>query len=376
MHFAVESAQISTTSKFLIDVTLIISMTTNPVCIPLLFFYLVSSNLILTKAARFNFAKENMVLIFGFLIILFIVAEKKMTAHNSAITGQLKTDNLIEVIFARSILYPFAFPFYTSLNNLITICLFIFWSSFIGFGFFISNRETRRILFISIASLLLYLALTILMRQSLTEQLNKYSVTFPDRYFMGLNVIVIFVTIVSLNSLINSRYKMLSYLIFFFIISLYVINFRFFVEYKSPKLSIAMDEKLKNQVCLNTGKNWLDKSPSVFIITSAPWSIEVPAKIIQKSALKLKCQDVFDEFYISDVSWTSGLLKTAPTFFVFNSSLTREIFGKGKRIRLANGELREILSTSQHGRYLHVHLDGELLNLKVHGRPNNYEVNR
>lgn len=370
----IRDAQTSFTSKFIIDVALIICMATNPVCIPLILFYLASS--FITSKKTFFCANYNLFLSIGFLLLLSIFVIKRITALETAVKGQLNFDNLIEVILARSILYPFIFPFYAHLNNLITIGLFTLWGILIGLGFFTADKVTRKILLISLASLLLNLMTTIFMRQSLTEQLDNYTVTFPDRYFMGINIIVIFITLISLNSLFINNHKVFSCAIYILIIFLYTSNFRSIIEYKSPKLPITMDEKLIDQVCLNVGSNWLEKSPNVFIITSTPWSIEVPSKTLQESALKLECQRVYDDFYLSDVSWTSGVFNTAAAFFVFNSTLTREIFSPGTQIRLKNGELRKILSTSQHGKYLHVYLEGEILNVKIHGRPNSYRINQ
>lgn len=370
----VRDAQVSVTSKACIDVVLILGMATNPVCIPLILFYLLLAlhQHKLKQLPTYFFVKENILLLIGFLIISAIVMVKKLTEQNPAITGQLNIQNLMEVIFARSILYPFIFPYYEALNNLITIILLTLWSCLIGLGFYVSKKETRKILLISISSFLLYLIFTIFMRQSLTEQLNNYSGTFPDRYFMGLNIIIVFITVICLNSVLNSRYKMLSYSVIAFILYLYINNVSFILEYKIPRFPIVMHEKLNDQLCLNSGPNWLDQSASVIISTSAPWSMEVPVKVLQKSVSKLNCKDTFSRFYITDENWNSGISKRDAAFFVINSTLTQKIFSSGKRIELNNGELRDILLTIENGKYLNVYLKGGTLDVRTHGQPNTY----
>jgi len=367
--------QVTFTSKSLIDAALIVCMATNPVCILLVFFHLLMTSIFkLQHTHVLRLVRENLFLVIGFLIISIIVAVKKATAQGSAITGEFNVENIIEVVFARSILYPFIFPFYTSLNNLICIAIFLMWSLLIGFGFYLSAKKARIIMLLSTLSMLVYLAFTIYMRQSLTEQLGNYSVTFPDRYFMGINIMVVFITLMSLNAMINSRYKSFSYLVIIFVGGEYIYNLNFIVEYKSPRFPIAMHERLDDQICLNSGANWLDQPANLIMPTPNGWGMEIPPEYVRRSVLKLDCKRIFSGFYITDINWNFGVSKNSPTFFVLSSTLTRSIFSTGKQVKLANGEVRKILSISQAGRYLNIYLDGGLLNIGIHGLPHSYVI--
>lgn len=365
----------SLTEKFFTDCILIVCMATNPVCIPMVFFYLVTPVLAAPKKTYSALLSRNtLLLLVGFLLISLLVFIKKITAIHPGITGQLNPDNLIEAMIARSILYPFVFPYYESLNNSISIFLFMLWCGLIGWSFTYANTAARHAILAAIATLLLYIAFTLFMRQSLTEQLNHYSVTFPDRYFIGLNVIVIFITVICLNALLESSKKIISLLTISALAFLYAKQSSHLIDYRSPQLPIVMAHPLKEQICLNSGANWLSYSRRVTILTNHPWSMEIPADIVRNSAQRSDCKDIRAHFYLSDTNWTFGVAKIGAAFFVVNSPLTQSLFTEGKTVKLANGELRAIHSTSINGQYLNVNLEGLTLDVTLHGLPNDYAI--
>eukprot|EP01030_Chromulinospumella_sphaerica_P005260 gene5260-5145_t len=102
-------------------------------------------------------------------------------------------ESLIEVSLARSFIYPFVFPFYNQLTDTIVVIL-----SLVLLALFAvlltkeKSREVKSLISMCAIAYVIYAFFTVYMRKNLTEVLGGYAGTFPDRYFMGLNIIVTF----------------------------------------------------------------------------------------------------------------------------------------------------------------------------------------
>ena len=108
-------------------------------------------------------------------------------------TGSFRLESLIEVSLARALIYPFVFPFYNQLSDTIVVILSLALLTLLGALLAKEkSKEVKTLISMCAIAYLIYLFLTVYMRKSLTENLGGYTGTFPDRYFMGLNIIVIF----------------------------------------------------------------------------------------------------------------------------------------------------------------------------------------
>lgn len=230
-------------------VGLIIAAATNPVCyilIPMLALFSIwingakdAKDLIRKLAGQYG----N---IFIGLIFLFILQLYTFSGHTgTSITGKLNVDNLIEVGITRSLLYPFVFSIYQHLNDQYSIFIF---SALVGLTLYLSwkirhNTEVIHLLSLSLISLLIFLAATLYMRQSLTQQLGGYQTTFPDRYFMGLNVIVVFslVVLTASNITLGKTASALGLSFLISIILVYTASINWIFELNKPRLNIAIE---------------------------------------------------------------------------------------------------------------------------------------
>ncbi len=135
-------------------------------------------------------------------LILAVVAwnaSRPLLLGVSTVTGSLRASSLVEVVFARAIVYPFVFPWYAKLSDVLSASMGFAWLVTVVWAWSGSTHPGgRRLIALSSAALLLYWVATVVMRQSLTEQLGGYRTTFPDRYFMGLNALVIVITVAAL----------------------------------------------------------------------------------------------------------------------------------------------------------------------------------
>lgn len=184
-----------------LQLALILQIMLNPInmlIIPVLAYYaeindkfLMKPNVILKMAIDYRYV---------FLFIIFFGTLQKLyfgVDAGSSITGKINLTSLVEVGVARSLLYPLIFPIYNHFNDILTLLLFGVLISFLIYLYvgIPNGTKIRKMIDMSVISLLIFLFFTIYMRRSLTEQLGGYLTTFPDRYFVGLNVLSIFMFI-------------------------------------------------------------------------------------------------------------------------------------------------------------------------------------
>lgn len=123
-------------------------------------------------------------------------------------------NNIIEMVTARLLLYPFVFPWYEKLNDSISIILSFIYIIFCTTIICKTKDITikKHLLILAIA-LFICLVTTVFGRIGLSDLLNNYQTTFPDRYFSGTNFLSILLFIACLSQCNLS--KPISYLSYF-----------------------------------------------------------------------------------------------------------------------------------------------------------------
>lgn len=79
-------------------------------------------------------------------------------------------------------------------------------------------------------------------------------------------------------------------------------------------------------------------------------------------------------FFVTDQNWTRGVARAWSGFFVPNDAYYRARFVPGKRVKFKDGETRQITAVVVSGDYLHVHVDGTLLDPEKVGVPDQYAI--
>jgi hypothetical protein len=215
------------------------------------------------------------------------------------------------------------------------------------------------------------------MRQSLTEQLGSYRTTFPDRYFMGLNILVVFITVLALNGIYCFLPKLKNIVLFLIALltSMYVWKLNYILEYDTPRFIIKTEGTFSDRLCIYGQKNWSPVGEPFFIpIYFEGWFMELPYVIVNQSIKKLDCELALRKFLVTDQNWEFGLRKGLAVFFVSNSSMSRNLFSAGRGVKFKNGEVRKILKQEPSGKYLNVYFEGEPLKIDFAGAPDQYEV--
>jgi hypothetical protein len=271
--------------KILMDILLLLCAATNPVVFVQIFIYLC-----------FDFSKDwNIVKSFKRTItliapfaILFAFLLPRM-GGSGGVPGGLDSTNLIEAIIARPLLYPFAYPWYGGLSNNISVILLFLAVGSIFLSYRNSNNtEAKWLILYTSLTFMIYDLATITARPGLTGILSKYQTSFPDRYFMGLNVLIVFVVIICLAQLSKIRkYRLFSSGLAITIFGVYAINSTHIFEFKTPKLPIKTIFSFSEQLCLSEESGKLS-GKSLVPIEPTPWMMTVPSGYISKEGCVFK----------------------------------------------------------------------------------------
>jgi hypothetical protein len=200
----------------------------------------------------------------------------------------LVSQNLFEFIFARMGIYPLIFGVYKYLNDIIIFALF---ASFLVYLYLI-KKENSKLYFpavtIAIGSFALYFVITLFFRYGLTTFLQSYQSTYPDRYYYGLNLIFVFMLVITLNKILPEGF--INILLFLLIFN-FTIKSKYIFELNSPSQHWHSNGDLSQMFCFNEdGKDSNELShieiPIYPITQNNDWKILIPSRdyIIQKRA--------------------------------------------------------------------------------------------
>ncbi|MGG7444983.1 hypothetical protein ACQ3G7_02710 [Kosakonia oryzendophytica] len=124
----------------------------------------------------------------------------------------VKASALIEFALARVLLYPVLFSIYHHLNDIVVIavvlCLLgvMFYAAkrFFNNGKIIIDKRLLAILFVWASFGIYYLSIVV-MRRGLSSLFFDYTVTFPDRYFLGLNILFVVALLMLLDKTVFAK---------------------------------------------------------------------------------------------------------------------------------------------------------------------------
>lgn len=262
-----------------IDFFILLCVATNPFVLAVCFLYL--SLTFLKSSSIKSFILKNVSLVAPLLVLMFLLLPRM--GGKGGIQQDFLVDNIIEGLIARPIVYPFVFPWYQSLSDgLAIIGLFLF-VAIVLFSYFKSrDNESRFLILLSSLTIVFYSLATIIMRPGLTAVLSNYNTTFPDRYFMGVNVLVVFLFVVSACQIIKDKHlKFFGMSILVAFSGLYIYWSSYIFEWSLPKYPIKSAFNFSEQLCMSEP---IDGTPnsSIQIYPLPAWKMVVPSKYINK----------------------------------------------------------------------------------------------
>lgn len=205
------------------------------------------------------------------------------------ITEGFISSSFVETILARPLIYPFVFPWYQNLSNLISIIIFVLIIIFSIWSYKKSvNPEAKKlIIFISISTII-YDLITIANRPRLTSLLRDYQTTFPDRYFMGINVLILFLMVICISQIwADIKWKSLSLCLISSLSIIYLLHVEIIFDLPKSKMPIKSVFDFPEQIC----KSILlqdKKDLSLIEIYPEPWTITVQNRYVRQNNCKIE----------------------------------------------------------------------------------------
>lgn len=263
----------------LIDFFIFLCVATNPFVFAVCFLYL---SLEFFKKPNIKlFFLKNASLITPLLLLMLLLIPRM--GGKGGIQQDFLVENVIEALITRPILYPFIFPWYESLSDNLTIIGFFLFSAIVLFSYIKSrDNESRFLILLSFLTIISYSLATVIMRPGLTALLSHYSTTFPDRYFMGINVLVVFLFIVSVSQIIKDKHlKFFGISAMIAFSGLYVYWNDYIFEWSSSKFPLKSSFYFSEQLCMSEPiDGTLNSSIQIYPLPS--WKMVVPSKYINK----------------------------------------------------------------------------------------------
>jgi hypothetical protein len=185
-----------------IDVLILIAALTNPVVIALTLVCLAVDALASASTLRSVLARNKWLA--ASMAAAAILVFSRMLGKDRAHLLDFDPTHLFEAVCARSLLYPFVFPWYDKLHDAATAMLLVIWLGVVVLGFFASrDKSARRAMLFLACGLATTATATFIMRPGLTSLLRGYSSTFPDQYFMGLNIFSLVLVMLALSQIVG-----------------------------------------------------------------------------------------------------------------------------------------------------------------------------
>ncbi|WP_286863288.1 MULTISPECIES: hypothetical protein [Pantoea] len=254
------------------DVMIFLMAATNPVNFAVTGAYLVIKLFSTTDKTKLIKSFSPLLLA---LLILFLVIAPRMNG-SGGILGAYNGSNLIEMISARSVLFPFVFVFYAKLSNLSAIILTIAYLAFVLLSYRKASPESRIAILLLFVMLIIYDAATAAGRSGITGLLNGYSATYPDRYFMGINIISTVLMAVCLGQHTNNLFKSAVVL---FLVIVYASGIGSMFESSQDKRRIPIDYIFTNALCNASHEG--NGFSRIQILPTKDWYLRLPSGYVQ-----------------------------------------------------------------------------------------------
>ncbi|TRL32278.1 hypothetical protein [Rhizobium straminoryzae] len=270
----------STRSRIMTDILLYICCCTNPLAIIVVGLHAAAS------AVRRQFAQRVVPVrdilmgsAIGLLCLFYVI---RFGSAPPIDRGELQAARLVEALVARSILYPFVFPFYSALSDTVSLLLLAALGAVIVIAFRASDERQKRFGTGILAAAAVVIMGTIVTRYNLTTLLQGYSTTFPDRYFYAQNIMTC-VVLAWAGSNLPAKTAKAALII---LCGVYMSATPNLFEWREPQMAIATSGSLRE-----SAKQVWDTASSphptqIIHIPTYPerWSMGTPAYIVEATA--------------------------------------------------------------------------------------------
>jgi len=227
-----------------------------------------------------------------FLSLTLVIASRYHLNGNPSDLGRDKLiiAHFIESIIARPILFPWISTFYHHMSDTLTFFGFALFLTIFFFGYYSyqKNETAERVIGLGIITTLLFISiLIIILRPGLTNWIGNYKGIYPDRYFMGQNLLSIWLILWALNGIKRrwfNEFPLTVISLSSFILIPIIISFLGVFEFYKSRAQIPLSNSFKESIAFEYTKN---PSASIFRIQTYPegWFVDLPAPYARATAL-------------------------------------------------------------------------------------------
>ncbi len=285
-----------------VDLLILICASTNPVVylifpviyIPYLKRYFIDRVPLNHILKNYSFLSA---LVIGTIVLLQIGTIMTTGSGLNSMDVPFDFSNAIEMLIARSMLYPVIYSIYSRMNDLLVILLF----AIIIIGFIrLRNKNNYGLYIFGFYSLVTITLSAARFRPVLSSALNNYSTTWPDRYYYGQNLLVTFLIILLFNDISNQiklpsiRKALLVGILVIFLADLQKIS-----TYGQPASVLreignfeqTLVAALKEKETLNINDEFIELP----IYPPPTWKMTIPRDLAEKSAARGKLIKMLDK---------------------------------------------------------------------------------
>lgn len=262
--------------KTFIDLLIFLAAATNPVVFPIVGLFYLAKFAVSTD--KIKLVKDLLPLALSMFVLALIILPR-LNGSGGVDNHAYNPDNIVELVTARLLLYPFVFPWYEKLNDLVSIFLSIVYFAFCLFVILkTEDRNARKFLLAMLMTLVINIAATVVGRVGLTDFLNDYTGTFPDRYFVGSNILALMLFVACLSQCTFSRLShRVATVVGVCLLFVYIWNISSILERKEFVKRTAVNEYFSRELCK---AQKIPGESSVIQIKPKGWQMTVPANFV------------------------------------------------------------------------------------------------
>lgn len=339
----------------IVDGLIFIACATNPICIPLVVVaFLIDIISEYRKNSKESFVQgtkkvinkfyfkswiSNILLITISFIYIFIRMLKKDIPVNSS--GEVINFSETIEFLARNILFNFVYPIYYKLTNKIVIMLLVILIASLIFIYRYLHKTEKKFFISAVCATIFLISTMFITRPGLTNLLNNYTTTFPDRYFYGQNLMMLIIISIPISEAFragkNKVYRNSVWALAVSLVFLYIFQANYIFEFTSPRMDLP-------------SKNFKTKIEEAFVrgsegdgytveIEFAGWDMWVPKEKIFATILEQRNVGIESEFCLktsnlTDINWTKGTSNNDATLLIENNIVNQIVLRDAKQIKI------------------------------------------
>lgn len=251
------------------------------------------------------------------------------------------------------------------MNDTITIVVLMSFAIYFFIALKVLDKDDKYLLIISIGALIFFTITTLIARRSLTYQLKNYTSTFPDRYFVVQNMLVLVPIGICFSGSLKCKKSVFKYFTYSLVIIMgliYLCNISSIFELNTPLLKLN-EKTFKQRIHESfNNNNIIIESDLKYIvdIDFEGWTMIFPKENMYASIIEernVKTTEELKALNLTDINWTNGVYNHGNMILVANNKLNRAILKDVEQLNIGDKYINVLQVLEINNDYLHIVLD-------------------